>query len=66
MISLHGTYLVTFNAPVRCLYSVKDTLLSKELITEQELEMLQDECLPFEKSEVIIGFFSNILVSGIK
>lgn len=41
-------------------------LLEKKIMSESEIKTLINECIAFEESNAISGFFHNILISGIK
>jgi ubiquinone/menaquinone biosynthesis C-methylase UbiE len=48
------------------LYAVKESILNNKILSAQEIDAFCDKLVDFENSDAISGFYSNIIVSGIK
>lgn len=48
------------------LISSTPTLLEKGILTEADIEQMNEDCIKLENSHTITGFYQNLLLSGIK
>jgi hypothetical protein len=48
------------------IYAAKESLLNNKIMSSQEIDAFCDKLAAFEKSDAISGFYSNVIVSGIK
>lgn len=47
-------------------YAAKESILNNKVLSTQEFDVFCDKLADFEKSDAISGFYSNVIVSGIK
>lgn len=48
------------------IYAAKESILNHKIMSAQEMDAYCDKLVEFEQSDAISGFYSNVIVSGIK